>query len=169
MSMEELIDVYDENRVFTGITVPRKTRLEQGRYMLYALALIENCEGKILITKRALTKKWAPGSWEIPGGGAHAGENTTDTVCRETFEETGIRVEPENVRVLYSYRNDDKGGDNYFNDIFLCRADFTIDDVVIQNEEVIDVRLATVDEIKQLHETDGFLHYERILTALSLY
>lgn len=166
MSMEELIDIYDENRQFTGVTVPRKTKLEKGRYMLYALALLENQEGRILITKRALTKKWAPGSWEIPGGGAHAGEDSTMAVCREAFEETGIRVVPENVKVLYSYRNDDKGGDNYFNDIFLCRADFTLADVTIQNEEVIDVRLATVEEIHDLHAADGFLHYERIMKAL---
>lgn len=167
MSMEELIDIYDENREFTGRTVPRKTKLEKGQYMLYALALLSDREGRILITKRALTKKWAPGSWEIPGGGAHAGETTTDTVCREAFEETGISVAPKNTRLLYSYRNDDPKGDNYYNDIFLCSADFTIDDVHTQEEEVIDVRLATVEEIKALHETDGFLHYERIMKALA--
>lgn len=166
MSMEELIDVYDENRVFTGVTVPRKTKLEKGRYMLYALALLENEEGRILITRRALTKKWAPGSWEIPGGGVHTGEDTTTAVCREALEETGIRVLPENARVLYSYRNDDPKGDNYYNDIFLCKADFSIEDVAIQEEEVIDVRLATVEEIKELHHSDGFLHYERIMSAL---
>lgn len=166
MSMEELIDIYDENRVFTGMTVPRKTKLAQGQYMLYALALIEDKAGRILITKRALTKKWAPGSWEIPGGGAHTGETTVDTVCREAFEETGIKVNPEDVRVLYSYRNDDPNGDNYYNDIFLCSADFTLEDVKTQEEEVIDVYLATMEEIHELHEKDGFLHYERICKAL---
>lgn len=164
--MDEKIDLYDENRIFTGLTVPRKTKLQPGQYMLYALALLENAEGKLLITKRALTKKWAPGSWEIPGGGAQAGETTTDTVCREAFEETGIQVLPENVRVLYSYRNDDPNGDNYFNDIFLCKADFTLQDVSIQKEEVLDVKLATEEEITELFKTDGFLHYDRIQKAL---
>ncbi len=167
MSMEELIDIYDENRAFTGMTIPRKTKLEKGQYMLYALALIEDTTGRILITKRAMDKKWAPGSWEIPGGGAHAGETSVDAVCREAYEETGIKVLPEDVRVLYSYRNDDPKGDNYFNDIFLCRADFTIDQVRTQESEVIDVKLATFEEIKALHEADGFLHYERICKALA--
>lgn len=166
MSMEELIDIYDENREYTGLTLPRKTKLLKGQYMLYALALIENQEGKLLITKRALTKKWAPGSWEIPGGGAHTGETTVDTVCREAYEETGIKVLPENVRLLYSYRNDDPKGDNYYNDIFLCKANFELSEVKTQESEVIDVYLASLEEIKALHEKDGFLHYERICMAL---
>lgn len=166
MSMEELIDIYDEDRKYTGVTVPRKTKLEKGRYMLYALALIQNQDGRILVTRRSLNKKWAPGSWEIPGGGALAGEDTTTAVCREALEETGIRLEPENVRVIYSYRNDDEGGDNYFNDIFLCKSEFDISDVKIQKEEVLDVRLVTVDEIRELHKTDGFLHYERLMKGL---
>lgn len=164
--MEELIDIYDENRVLTGEVLPRKTKLPKGKYMLYVIALIRNEEGKILVTRRSLDKKWAAGSWEIPGGGAALGETSFDAVKREVFEETGIRITKEKSRVIYSYRNDDEGGDNYFTDIFMCDACFNIGDVTIQEREVIDVRLVTLDEINRLHETDGFLHYERICTAI---
>jgi 8-oxo-dGTP pyrophosphatase MutT (NUDIX family) len=168
MSKEELIDIYDENRNFTGIVLPRKTKLTKGQYMLYVLAAVCNKDGKILITKRSLDKKWAAGSWEIPGGGADSGETSVEAVCREVLEETGIKISPENSKVIYSYRNDDaKSGDNYFADIYLCKVDFKLTDVTIQEDEVIDVRLATMDEIKELKEKDGFLHYERLCQALA--
>lgn len=165
--MEELIDIYDENRTLTGEVLPRKTKLPKGKYMLYVIALIRNREGKILVTRRSLDKKWAAGSWEIPGGGAHMGESSFDAVKREVAEETGIHIEEENSKVIYSYRNDDENGDNYFTDIYMCDAEFGIEDVKIQESEVIDVRLVTPDEIERLHDINGFLHYERIRTAMA--
>ena len=165
--MDELIDIYDENRVLTGEVLPRKTKLPKGKYMLYVIALIRNSEGRILVTKRSLDKKWAPGSWEIPGGGAAKGETSFDAVKREVFEETGIRITKEKSQIVYSYRNDDESGDNYFTDIFVCDADFTVDDVKVQEREIIDVKLVTFDEIDMLHEKDGFLHYDRIQKAMS--
>lgn len=166
MLMEELIDIYDENRQLTGEVLPRKTKLPKGKYMLYVIALIRNPEGKILVTRRSLDKKWAAGSWEIPGGGAHKGETSFDAVKREVAEETGIHIEEEKSKVIYSYRNDDEHGDNYFTDIYMCDASFGIEDVTIQETEVIDVKLVAPAEIDRLHESDGFLHYERIRTAM---
>lgn len=164
--MEELIDIYDKNRQLTGEVVPRKTKLPSGKYMLYVIALIRNQEGRILVTRRSLDKHWAAGSWEIPGGGADHGESSFEAVKREVAEETGLSIEAANSRVVYSYRNDDPNGDNYFTDIYVCDAVFDINDVTIQEREVIDVRLVTLDEISELHDTDGFLHYERICTAI---
>lgn len=165
--MEELIDVYDENRALTGEVLPRKTKLPKGKYMLYVIALIRNPEGKILVTKRSMDKKWAPGSWEIPGGGAAKGETSFEAVRREVLEETGIQITEDDSEIVYSYRNDDEGGDNYFTDIFVCDAVFTIDDVKVQEREIIDVKLVDLDEIEELYKKDGFLHYDRICLAMA--
>lgn len=165
--MAEMIDIYDENRNFTGVTLPRKTRLEKGQYMLYVIALIENENGEFLVTQRTMDKKWAAGHWEIPGGGAAAGESSFEAVCREIVEETGLDVTACEHRILYSYRNEDlKHGDNYFTDIFLIHKDFTLEDVKVEAHEVQDVKMADFDEIKRLKEEIGFLHYERICEAL---
>ena len=41
--MEELIDIYDRDRNFTGLTVPREgARMGKGQYMLYVLAIIQD-------------------------------------------------------------------------------------------------------------------------------
>jgi len=165
--MSEMIDVYDENRKLTGLQLPRSSRLEKGQFMLYVLALLQCPDGRFLITRRALNKKWAAGSWEIPGGGSHAGESSHQAVCREVQEETGLDVSACPAEIIYSYRNEDlERGDNYFVDVYLCQVDFTPEQVKIQPEEVIDVRVADWEEITRLNETDGFLHYERLKTAL---
>lgn len=165
----ELIDIYNDDREFTGVTLPRKTKLSAGQYMLYVLALIEDKNGNYLITQRALDKKWAAGQWEIPGGGASAGETSKEAITRELLEETGLDISKDEVSVIYSYKNyDEKGGDNYFADIYLVKKDFTLEDVTIETKEATAVKLASIDEIKSLQEKDGFLHYKRICEALKI-
>ena len=167
--MSEMIDIYDENRNKTGLVLPRKTKLEKGQYMLYVIALIENGNGQYLVTQRTMDKKWAAGHWEIPGGGVAAGESAFQAVCREVFEETGLDTSNCEEKVIYSYRNEDlERGDNYFTDIFVLNIDFTLEDVKVDPEEVMDVKLADVKEIKRLNDEIGFLHYKRICEALGI-
>ena len=59
---DEMIDIYDADHRKTGRVEPRKgIFLKEGEFMMYVLAVIQNAEGKILITQRALDKKWAAG------------------------------------------------------------------------------------------------------------
>lgn len=162
----ETIDIYNEKKEKTGEVLPRKSKLKKGQYMLYVLALIEN-NGRYLITRRTLDKKWAAGSWEIPGGGAKAGETSFEALVREVYEETHLDVSECVKEPIYSYCNEDlKSGDNYFADIYLCSLPFSLKDIHIQEKEVLDVRLASLHEIDELYQQYGFLHYQRILEAL---
>ena len=164
----EMIDVYDANRKRTGRTVPRKQYfLKKGEYMLYVLAILEDTAGRILVTRRALDKKWAAGSWEIPGGGADAGEDSFTAVVREVSEETGLDISGMHQAPVYSYVNEDLArGDNYFVDIYHFRFPFTLKDVTLQKSEAIDVKLATIQEITEMNQQHAFLHYQRICKAL---
>lgn len=164
----ESIDVYDINRKFTGKQIDRQMeKLMPDQYMLYALALIENQDHKYLLTRRAMNKKWAPGAWEIPGGGVDAGENTETAMRREAREETGLDLNGCDCRCVLTYRNDEpETGDNYFCDIYLSRKQFRPEDVRIQREEILEFRLVSLEEIRKLHEHDQVLHYERIMEAV---
>ncbi len=105
--MSEFVDLYDRNRKFLNRVVDRNTYLFQpGEFMMYVLAILENEEGKFLVTQRALDKKWAAGGWEMPGGGAKSKESSLDAIKREVKEETGLDVI--NGRVVYSYFNEDQ-------------------------------------------------------------
>ena len=66
--------------------------LKDGEYHLTVLGVIQHTDGRYLITKRVMTKSWAPGWWEVSGGGAQAGETSLAAVLREVKEETGLDV-----------------------------------------------------------------------------
>ena len=73
----EFWDIYDENKQRTGRTMKRNDwRLKEGEYHLSVLGVIRRPDGRFLITKRAMNKEWAPGWWEVPGGGVQAGEDS---------------------------------------------------------------------------------------------
>ena len=168
MSSEERFDIYNENKEPTGRTMARKGYfLKEGEYCLIVLAIIERTDGKYLITRRAMDKRWAPGAWEVPGGGAMAGESSMEAVLRETREETGLDLSNAAIRLIDSYSNQDLArGDNYFVDIYHFLADFDRKDVDIQKTEATAFDIVPFSEIARLHEEGAFLHFERIRTAL---
>ena len=166
--MEELIDIYDRDRNFTGLTVPREgARMAEGQYMLYVLAIIEDRQGRILITQRSMDKHWAAGWWEVTGGGVSAGETSEQAIVRELAEEVGLDVADYPLERIYAYENVDlDSGDNYIVDIYRFQLDFTVEDVVLQASEAIDCKLATFAEIEELADQGVFLHFSRIKQAL---
>lgn len=166
--MEELIDVYDRDRNFTGLTVPREgARMGEGQYMLYVLAIIQDRQGRILITQRSQEKHWAAGWWEVTGGGVSAGETSEQAIVRELAEEVGLDVADYPLERIYAYENVDlESGDNYIVDIYRFVLDFAKDDIVLQASEAVDCKLATFDEIQELADQGIFLHFRRIQQAL---
>lgn len=169
--MAELMDVYDENRHLTGLRLERAAFLREGQFLLYVLAILENPEGRLLITRRAPNKRWAAGSWEIPGGGAQAGESSFQAVCREVREETGLDIPrlagAKRFAPIDSYRNVDLArGDNYFVDIYHFRLPFSETDIRLDLRESTDRKCVTLRELAEIEARDGFLHYRRITEAL---
>ncbi len=164
----EYWDIYDENRQKTGRTMQRNQWiLKDGEYHLSVLAVIGRPDGKILITRRALDKAWAPGWWEVQGGAVKAGEDSLSAVLREVREETGLSVGADDAHYALTYHRDNHGkGDNYFVDVYRFEMDFDESDIDIQKEEVLEYAIAGFDRIEELGREGIFLHYESILPVL---
>ena len=160
----ELWDIYDSDKKRTGRTMKRNDwHLKDGEYHLTVLGVIHRPDGRFLITRRVMTKAWAPGWWEVSGGAVQAGEDSAVAVAREIHEETGLDVSgcPDGYR--FTYRRDNPGeGDNYFVDVYRFELDFNERDLKLQEEETMGYRLATLDEIKELDAQGIFLHYSSI-------
>ncbi len=62
-------------------------------FHLTVLGVIARPDGTFLITKRVMTKAWAPGWWEVSGGAAQAGESSWEAVRREVREGNRTRCE----------------------------------------------------------------------------
>ena len=126
-------------------------------------AVIRRPDGKYLITRRVLTKAWAPGWWEVSGGAAQAGESSEEAVRREVLEETGLDVNGCVGGYMFTYHRENPGeGDNYFVDVYRFEKDFKEEDLHLQTEETAGYKIATADEIKALADEGIFLHYDSI-------
>ena len=165
----EYWDIYDANKQRTGRTMKRNDWcLKDGEYHLSVLGVVARPDGRYLITKRVMTKAWAPGWWEVSGGAAQAGEDSEDAVLREVREETGLDVSQAKGGYVFTYHRENPGeGDNYFVDVYRFELDFTEDDLQLQTEETDGYRLATADEIRALADEGIFLHYDSIKQVFS--
>lgn len=163
----EIWDIYDEEKKPTGRTMKKNDwSLKKGEYHLTVLGVIMNKDGRFLITRRVMTKAWAPGWWEVSGGAAKAGEESEEAVLREIREETGLDVKGWEGGYLFSYKRENPDeGDNYFVDIYRFCGEFDEKDIHIQEEETDGFRIVTLKEIEELAAQGIFLHYESIKQA----
>lgn len=88
MDKEEYWDIYNRKKELTGRRMRRNDwHMQPGDYHLTVLGVIRRTDGRYLITRRVMTKSWAPGWWEVSGGGVMAGESSYAAVLREVREE----------------------------------------------------------------------------------
>lgn len=59
------------------------------------------CGDEVLVAKGWL----GVGRWELPGGGLHKGEDPLQGALRELHEETGLVVEPDQLKPLHQERS----------------------------------------------------------------
>jgi ADP-ribose pyrophosphatase YjhB (NUDIX family) len=85
-------------------------------------ALIRDAEGRILLQRRS-----DDGSWSLPAGAVDPGERPGEALIREVFEETGLKVVPEQLAGVFSgpgflhvYPHGDRL--EVFSVVFLCRV-----------------------------------------------
>ncbi|HCC83729.1 TPA: 8-oxo-dGTP diphosphatase MutT [Candidatus Uhrbacteria bacterium] len=71
-----------------------------------ACAFLHN-NNKLFIAKRAATKKFLPGKFELPGGHIEYGEDIVEGLKREFREEFGVEIIVGNVVHAFTYMNGD--------------------------------------------------------------
>mgnify|MGYP002763197488 FL=1 len=161
----EYWDIYDADKKVTGRTMKRNDWcLKDGEYHLTVLGVIARKDGTFLITKRVMTKAWAPGWWEVSGG-----ETSEEAVRREVKEETGLDVREAEGGYLFTYKRENPGeGDNYFVDVYRFVMDVKEEDLHLQEEETDGYMFATLEQVKEFAEQGIFLHYDSIRQAFEL-
>lgn len=63
---------------------------------------------KVLVAKRAATKKFMPNVWELPGGHVEFGESVEAALTREIREEFKIKIEVDQPFYVFDYLSADK-------------------------------------------------------------
>ena len=93
-----------------------------------AAIIIRNENGQILLQERNDRDKWG-----LPGGCQDLGEDLRITAVREAFEETGIKLDPNEIELIdtlsgESRKNSYPNGDIVYNNTSLYLADVSMED-----------------------------------------
>ncbi len=95
-----------------------------------AAIIMRNEKGQILLQERTDRNKWG-----LPGGCQDLGEDLKVTAVREAYEETGIKLDPNEIKLIdtlsgESRKNSYPNGDIVYNNTSLYLADVLMDDAV---------------------------------------
>lgn len=140
----ELNDIYDKDRNLTGRLHRRGSKWGPDEYGLVVCVWVYDGRGKLLMTRRAPQKSF-PGTWENPGGAARAGETSLQAICRELFEETGIRAEESDFELLSSTRDV-----HFFYDHYCLKRDVPLEEVRLQPGETDDAKWVTFPQVHEM-------------------
>ena len=151
--MAELRDLYDINSNLTGKTYRKGEPIPEGYYPMVVMIVIRNSKGEFLMQKRVESKG---GDWGVTGGHPKSGETPVEGIITEVKEELGLDFSNESF-VEYSSGCD--GKDCY--KMYFVTKDIDINDIVIQKEELSEVRWFSMDELNKMVDT-GELNEDQI-------
>ncbi|HAE45670.1 MAG TPA: NUDIX hydrolase [Lachnospiraceae bacterium] len=160
----EYLDMYDENRCPLGFKRSRAEPYRPGEYHLIVHVCLMNKRGEMLIQQRSdRVSRW-PGLWDLTiGGHVLAGEEPRHAVTREMREELGLELSTANARIICR-RMENRFDDTYVvstEDIMNCSSEEDLQGkIVLQEEEVMAVRWASLKDVMDMIGDGRFLGYD---------
>ncbi|KUL56715.1 DNA mismatch repair protein MutT [Streptomyces violaceusniger] len=79
----------------------RKPALESMILLVAAVIVHDKATNRVVLLQRSENAKFAQGMWDLPVGKSEPGEPITETAVRELYEETGLTVKPESLKVAH--------------------------------------------------------------------
>jgi len=143
--MIELIDIIDQNENILH-QAPKEEAHKMGWAHWSIHLWIVNKNNEILIQKRSKNKDTYPNLWDVSvAGHVSSGESFINTALRECQEEIGLKLK---VSDLLLYGTNHKQIihnptciDHEFQKLFMCKINFQLNQLQLQNEEVSEVQL----------------------------
>ncbi|MEV6500860.1 NUDIX domain-containing protein [Streptomyces prunicolor] len=75
--------------------------LESMTLLVAAVIVHDKATNRVVLLQRSQNAKFAQGMWDLPVGKNEPGEPVTETAVRELYEETGLTVKPESLKVAH--------------------------------------------------------------------
>lgn len=150
----EIFDVLDCRGVKTGGVIARdeahRTGVWHGAFHCLIIGQRDN-RGYAIFQKRSMTKKIAPGKFDVSVGGHYAeGENAAKAGPREIKEELGLDISFNELvpigRRVFVYCFTEGIKEYEFQDVFLFPRDVRLEDLSLQREELDGVVEMDVEE-----------------------
>ena len=156
----ELWDLYNEHRELTGRDHIRGEEVPQGFYHLVVHIWIRNSKGKYLISQRSADRPAYPLMWECVGGSVTKGEDSLTGALRETKEEVGLTLSPEDGKLVYSVVGRVVNGVKFTDivDVWLFEYDGPVLLDQASTKEVAQTAWMTKEQIRALYDTGKLVH-----------
>ncbi|MFJ4779277.1 NUDIX domain-containing protein [Streptomyces sp. NPDC088762] len=78
-----------------------KPALESMTLLVAAVIVHDKATNRVVLLQRSENAKFGQGLWDLPVGKSEPGEPITETAVRELYEETGLTVKPESLKVAH--------------------------------------------------------------------
>ncbi|MFE7535117.1 NUDIX domain-containing protein [Streptomyces rhizosphaericola] len=75
--------------------------LESMTLLVAAVIVHDKATNRVVLLQRSQNAKFAQGMWDLPVGKSDPGEAITETAVRELYEETGLTVKPESLKIAH--------------------------------------------------------------------
>lgn len=160
--MDELIDILTPEGKPTGKTALKSEAHKNGWFHATVHIWLFTKDEKILLQKRALTKKVFPGLWDISvAGHIGAGEEILSSAQREVFEEIGLELQENDLIKIGTriHQVTHKNGiqDNEHHHVFIAELKVPVQKLIIQKEEVADIKLFDLSVLRDTKNLENVL------------
>ena len=160
--MDELIDILTPEGKSTGKTALKSEAHKNGWFHATAHIWFFTSDEKILLQKRALTKKVFPGIWDISvAGHIGAGEEVLEGAKREVLEEIGLILEDKDfIKIgtrIHQVNHENGIQDNEHHHVFIAELKIPISELTMQPEEVAGLELWDLKVLKETKNLENVL------------
>ena len=160
--MDELIDILDTEGNPTGESCMKSLAHQHGYFHATVHIWFYTKDEKVLLQKRAATKKVFPNLWDISvAGHIGAGEEILDAAVREVSEEIGLSLKKEDLTKIgtrkHQVAHDNGIQDNEFHHVFIAELKVPIESLRVQKEEVAGLKLFDLDILTRTKNLENVL------------
>ena len=160
--MDEFIDILTPKGQPTGRVALKSEAHKNGWFHATTHIWLFTSDKKILLQKRALTKKVFPGMWDISvAGHLGAGEKIIDGAKREVFEEIGLQLEEEDlIKIgtrIHQVTHKNEIQDNEHHHVFIAELKTSVEKLTPQEEEVSGLKLWNLTILKNTKNLENVL------------
>lgn len=152
--MDEYIDIVTKEGQPTGKTALKSEAHKNGWYHNTIHLWLYTKKGEILLQQRSHKKSIHPLLWDVSAAGhIDAGESFVSAALRETKEEIGLVLKPENLQKIGSFLHETTYGDikdNEFHQVYIAELNVDLNKLQPQEDEVEALKLVSFAEFEQL-------------------
>lgn len=155
----EYLGICDSEGNLTGEIKTKTEAHEQGLWHYSVHVWLINSKKEVLLQRRSPLVDNHPNEWDTSAAGhVSAGEDYITSALRETAEELGLKVKPEDlIQIGMIKQTSAREGyiNNEINPVYVIKMDLNPEDIKKQEEEVAEVKFMPYLELQRMIENNN--------------